>query len=424
MTARLLNVIAPADVASCRRRPVDDEAVDVAQSIITDITHRGEAALRHYAETLDGLSSEAPLFIRKKQLAEARDQIAPADRALLERVAERIETFAQAQREAITEMERPIPGGRVGHWIAPVDRAGCYAPGGRHPLPSSVLMTVIPARVAGVEEVFLASPHPSPMILAAASVAGADGVLAVGGAQAIAAMVMGVGVPACAMVVGPGNRYVTAAKYLLSDRVGIDMLAGPSELVVLADDVADPSLIAADLIAQAEHDPDAHVMLVAMDDDIIDRVEAELAAQLPSLTDATVARQALSASFAISVTSREEAIALCDQIAPEHLALHVQNAEEVARRVKHFGGLFIGGASAEVLGDYAAGPNHTLPTGGSARYVGGLSVLDFLRVRTYVQIDDASAASPVIADAQQLATLEGLEGHARSAAARSSGDTP
>ncbi len=404
-----------------RRRPVDDEAIAVAQPIIDDIAAGGEAALRRHAEALDGLAPGGPLVIAKDQLAAALKQIDPADRELLERVAGRIRSFAEAQRDALGDVERAIPGGRVGHQVSPVDRAGCYAPGGRHPLPSSVLMTAIPARIAGVGEVIVASPNPATITLAAAAVAGADAVLAVGGAQAIAAIALGVGVGACDVVVGPGNRYVTAAKYLLSDRVGIDMLAGPSELVVLADVTAEPGLVAADLLAQAEHDPDARAMLVATDCGIIDAVNAELAEQLSSLTTAEVARAALAGSFAVVAADIDEAIAISDRIAPEHLALHLADAEAAAGRVRHFGALFIGAMSAEVLGDYAAGPNHTLPTGGGARHTGGLSVLNFLRVRTYVQVDDLAAAEPLIADAEHRARLAGLAAHARSAARRRAG---
>ena len=422
MTDSLLKTIDPTQLPRQHRSPVDDDAMAIVRPIIDAVANEGEPALRRYAETLDGLAPGASLLLDKPQLTDALEHIDPADRALLERVAERIESFANAQRSALDEIEVPIPGGRAGHQISPVDRAGCYAPGGRHPLPSSVLMTAIPARVAGVGEVLVASPNPAPITLAAAAVAGADAVLAVGGAQAIAAMAMGICTAPCDVIVGPGNRYVTAAKYLLSDRVGIDMLAGPSELVVLADASADAGLIAADLLAQAEHDPDARAMLVATDETLINAVNAELAEQLSSLLTAQAAREALAGSFAVLATDLDEAISVCDQIAPEHLALHVKDAEAVAGRVGHFGAVFVGAMSAEVLGDYAAGPNHTLPTGGAARYTGGLSVLDFLRVRTYVQINSAPDAAPLITDAEQLAKLEGLEAHARSAARRRRGD--
>jgi len=418
MTAPLLRTIDPTGLDDRLRSPIDEDTLATVRPIVADVITDGETALRRHATELDGLNPADPLLVNNAALMDAVEQLDPDDRELLERVAERIRTFAEAQRGVLGDVELPVPGGTVGHRVAPVDRVGCYAPGGRHPLPSSVLMTVIPARVAGVREIIVASPRPAPITLAAAGIAGADALLTAGGAHAIAAMASGVVTSRCDMIVGPGNRYVTAAKYLLSDRVGIDMLAGPSELVVLADDTSDPRVITSDLIAQAEHDPDARAILIATDQTMIDAVNAELTEQLTSLPTSQVAREALSESFVILASTIDDAIDASDRIAPEHLAIHTCDARAVAARVKHYGGLFVGSASAEVLGDYAAGPNHTLPTGQASRYTGGLSVLDFLRVRTYVQIDDPHNAEPLIHDAERLARLEGLEGHARSASCR------
>jgi phosphoribosyl-ATP pyrophosphohydrolase/phosphoribosyl-AMP cyclohydrolase/histidinol dehydrogenase len=280
-------------------------------------------------------------------------------------------------------------------------------------------MTAITARVAGVRDVWVASPKPPPLVMAAAAVAGADAVLAAGGAQAIAALAYGAGpVPACDVVVGPGNRYVTAAKYLVSSSVGIDMLAGPSELVVFADASADPGLVAADLIAQAEHDSDALPVLVALDETLAGRVDAELCRQIGDLPTAEVARAALRNGGAITVDSLACGIATCDAIAPEHLELHLTDPTAVAPRLAHYGALFIGSMAGEVLGDYGAGPNHVLPTGGTARWRGGLSVLTFLRVRSWLQISDLNAARELTEDAAWFGRAEGLEGHARSAERR------
>jgi phosphoribosyl-ATP pyrophosphohydrolase/phosphoribosyl-AMP cyclohydrolase/histidinol dehydrogenase len=235
----------------------------------------------------------------------------------------------------------------------------------------------------------------------------------------VAALAFGVDcISPCDVVVGPGNRWVTAAKKLLLGRIGIDMLAGPSELVVLADATADAELIAADLLAQAEHDPDAVPILLATDQRLPDRVEAALLRQLADLPAGDIANAALAKGFAVVVPDLEQAVALCDRIAPEHLQVLTAHPEQVAERLSSYGALFIGPASAEVLGDYGAGPNHTLPTGGSARFAGGLSVLDFLRVRTWMQIDDPAAAIRLIEDAITLARLEGLEAHARAAERR------
>ena len=391
----------------------------MAEPIVEAVRLRGEAALREYAERFADVATGGPLFLERATLDRALAAIPATDRARLERVAERIRVFAEAQKRALAAVTVSVPGGAAGHWIAPVARAGCYAPGGRYPLPSSVLMTAVTARVAGVKEIWVASPKPGPMTLAAAAVAGADGLLAAGGAHAIAAMAFGAGpVPVCDVIVGPGNRYVTAAKQLVAGRVAIDMLAGPSELVVFADHTANPAAIAADLLAQAEHDTDAVPILVALDPALADRVETELSRQLATLPTAAVAREALANGGVVNVASVEEGIAACDALAPEHLELFLDGADRVAPRLAHFGALFIGGASAEVLGDYGVGPNHVLPTGGTARSKGGLSVYTFLRVRTWLRIDDSAAARPLVEDAAWFGRVEGLEGHARSAERR------
>ena len=269
-------------------------------------------------------------------------------------------------------------------------------------------------------EVWVASPKPTMMTLAAAHVAGADALLRVGGAQAIAALAYGAGdaVPACDAVVGPGNRWVTAAKQLVGGRVAIDMLAGPSELVVVADDGADPALVAADLLGQAEHDVDAVPILVALSAQVADRIESALADQLPTLPTRDTAAAALANGFCVVVDDLHDAVRVCDQLAPEHLELCIRKPDAVSDRLQHYGALFIGDSAAEVFGDYGAGPNHTLPTGGTSRFVGGLSVLTFLRVRTWLRIDDVNAAQPLVDDAAALARHEGLEAHARSALAR------
>jgi phosphoribosyl-ATP pyrophosphohydrolase/phosphoribosyl-AMP cyclohydrolase/histidinol dehydrogenase len=252
--------------------------------------------------------------------------------------------------------------------------------------------------------------------LAAAHVANADALLCVGGAHAIAALAFGAGpVPACDVIVGPGNRWVTAAKQLVSGQVGIDMLAGPSELVVLADDSADPETVAADLLAQAEHDPDALPILVTTSDPLIDHVNEALRAQLAVLPTAETATAAVSEGFAVLCATLDEAVDVCDALAPEHLEVMTQDAEALQLRLRHYGGLFVGHGAAEVLGDYGAGPNHVLPTGGTARQTGGLSVFTFLRVRTWLRMH---APAELARDAAALARLEGLEGHARSAERR------
>jgi phosphoribosyl-ATP pyrophosphohydrolase/phosphoribosyl-AMP cyclohydrolase/histidinol dehydrogenase len=377
-----------------------------------------DAALAH-AHRLGDLRSGDPCVRSRADLDAALTRLPSEQRALLERTASRIESFARAQRKALVDIDVPVEGGRAGHSCIPVSTAGCYAPGGRFPLPSSVLMTVIAARVAGVKEVWVASPRPTDATMAAAAVAGADGLLAMGGVQAVASLALGLcGVPPCDMIVGPGNRWVTAAKFLVSDRVGIDMLAGPSELVVLADETADARLVAADLIAQAEHDDDAAPILVTDSPALVAQVELHLGHLLASLSTMATARAAFRNGFAFVCESIDECVLACDEIAPEHLEIITRDAQSVASRVSHAGAIFIGPASAEVLGDYGAGPNHVLPTGATSRFRAGLSALTFLRARTWLRIDDPSLARGVLADSAALARIESLEGHARSAEAR------
>ncbi|HXG96213.1 MAG TPA: histidinol dehydrogenase [Gemmatimonadales bacterium] len=419
MSARLLPRRSVAELVARRAAAIPSEAFTVAAPIVEAVRARGEAALREYAERFGDVTAGGPLFIEQPTLERALADLPVSDRARLERVAQRIRTFATAQQHALEAVTVTVPGGAAGHWIAPLERAGCYAPGGRYPLPSSVLMTAVTARAAGVKEIWVASPRPGPMTLAAAAVAGVDGVLSAGGAHAIAALAFGAGpLRPCDVIVGPGNRYVAAAKQLVAGTVAIDMRAGPSELVVFADSSASPAVIAADLLAQAEHDPDARPVLVTLDPTHLERVEAELAHQIASLPSATVARAALAHGGVVVVATIDEGVAACDALAPEHVELILQPADDVAPRLTHFGALFIGAGSAEVLGDYGAGPNHVLPTAGSARSRGGLSVYTFLRVRTWLRIDDPSAARPLIEDAAWFGRVEGLEAHARSAERR------
>jgi len=417
-----LRRLAPEEVRRMRRDPVDADTLVAAGRIVDDVRARGEAALREHAERLGDVAPGAPLVIGRAQLREALDSIPGDDRALLVRTGDRIRRFAEAQRRCLAPLVTEVPGGTAGHIVSAVERAGCYAPGGRFPLPSSVLMTAVPARVAGVKEVWVASPRPTKHTRAAAAVANADAVLAVGGAQAIAALAFGAGdlVPACDAVVGPGNRWVTAAKQLVAGRVCIDMLAGPSELVVLADRTADPKVVAADLLAQAEHDPDALPVLVTLEGAFADAVDLALREQLATLPTIATARAALDNGFCVVAPDLETASEVCDRLAPEHLELHLERPESALSMLHHFGAVFVGAGAAEVLGDYGAGPNHVLPTGGVARFSGGLSVKTFLRVSTWLRIDDGQRAG-LLDDAAKLARIEGLEAHARAAEVRRRG---
>ncbi|MFO0590830.1 MAG: histidinol dehydrogenase [Polyangiaceae bacterium] len=414
----ILRTIAEADIPSLRVEPLDDVTLSVAAHIVDDVRARGWEAVVAHAIRLNDAREGDTLILRKDALKAAFDALPEAARGVLSRTAERIKSFAQVQKRSLAEIAAPVGGGRAGHEIVPVDRAGCYAPGGRFPLPSSVLMTAVTARAAGVGEVWVASPKPAQVTLAAAHVAGADAVLAVGGAQAIGALAFGAGeVPACDAIVGPGNRWVTAAKQRVAGHVTIDMLAGPSELVVLADHTADPRLVAADLLAQAEHDTDALPVLVTLDPTLPDRVRAELEKQLETLPTIDTARASLLQGFAIVEPDLSRAVEIVDRLAPEHLQILLVDPGVAADRVRHAGALFLGPKSAEVMGDYGAGPNHVLPTSRGARSRAGLSVFTFLRIRTWMELSDPAE---IARDAAALARMEGLEAHARAAELRAS----
>jgi histidinol dehydrogenase len=419
MSAPLLPRRTLQDLSRRSRDVVPHDAVLVATAAVDAVRSRGEPALREYAERFGDVRPGAPLVIDRDGLSRALSQLPAGDRERLQRAASRIRAFAEAQRQALVPVTVSLPGGAAGHSIVPVERAGCYAPGGRYPLPSSVLMTAVTARVAGVREVWVASPNPPPIVLAAAGLAEADGLLCAGGAHAIAALAYGAGpIAPCDAIVGPGNRFVTAAKQLVAGRVTTDALAGASELLVFADGSADSGLVAAELLAQAEHDPDARAMLVTPDATFADRVDDALGEQLAILPTAGIARAALANGGTIVVGSVDEGLAACDAIAPEHLLLVLQDGRAAASRLAHYGALFIGSRSSVVLGDYGAGPNHVLPTGGTARRAGGLSVYTFLRVRTWLRVDDAEAARPLLEDVAWFARVEGLEAHARAAERR------
>lgn len=414
----VLRRVDPAQAAKARSPVVAPELLPRISEIVTAVRTQGEPALREYAERWDRLPPGAPLLRTPDDLQRTLASLSEAEQALLRRAADRIAHFARAQLDTAVSAQTEVPGGWAGDRLVPVRTAGCYAPGGRFPLPSSVLMTAVTARVAGVRSVWLASPDPSPQVMAAASVAGVDGLLAAGGAQAVAALAYGVPpVPRCDVVAGPGNQWVTGAKLLLSGVVGIDLLAGPSELVVLADEDADPALVAADLLAQAEHDPAALPVLVTPCRDLAERVDRELTSQLEGLPTAATAAAALRHGFAV-VAPEQDALRCCQELAPEHLAVHGARADRWAETLDAFGTVFAGAAAAEVFGDYGIGPNHTLPTGGTARFHSGLSVFSFLRRPSWVRLAAGPDLEQAARDAAALARMEGLEAHARAAERR------
>ena len=348
---------------------VPAEVLAEAAVIVERVRSDGEEALREYATRFEDCEPGAPLYLTGETLKNCLDELPEDERNRLERVVDRI-SGVRAVTRPLRSLRSTVPCPVGEPAIASIRSMpqGVTRPGGRYPLPSSVLMTVVTARAAGVGSVWVASPRPAPITLAAAALAGADGVLAAGGAHAITALAFGVGpLPPSDVVVGPGNLYVTAAKQLLAGQVQIDMLAGPSELVVVADAAADPAWIAADLLAQAEHDPDTVPILISIDAELPSLVERELERQLEDLPTASTARAALANGGVIVCETEEEACLACDDIAPEHLQISASNPEAWPDRLRHYGALFIGERAAEVFGDYGVGPNHVLPTGGTAR---------------------------------------------------------
>mmetsp|Transcript_33821 Transcript_33821/g.49106 ORF Transcript_33821/g.49106 Transcript_33821/m.49106 type:complete len:441 (-) Transcript_33821:598-1920(-) len=416
----LLRTVTPDEVKEMHFDPVDPVARDQAAAILADIRLNGLEGLIDTAVRLKDLETkESKIYYTLAELKPYFDSLDEKAKGVLQRTADRIKSFAEAQRNSISTMTTNVVGGSAGHYISPIEVAGCYAPGGRYPLPSSVLMTAVTARAAGVKTVIVASPRPAAATFAAAYVAGVDALLAIGGAQAVAALAYGVGpVPRCDVIVGPGNKWVTAAKSLVSGICGIDMLAGPSEVLVIADKSCDPNFVAADLLAQAEHDTEARPILVCTDLEVVQSIDACLKTRLETLPSAPTASEALKKGYACICSDIDTAIGVSNIVGPEHLEIHTFNPEEVAKKCTNYGAVFIGAVSAEVLGDYGVGPNHVLPTCGTSRYTGGLSVFTFLRIRTWMNIVDRSAAQDVIQDCVHLARMEGLEGHARAAECR------
>jgi histidinol dehydrogenase len=406
-----------------RRESDDDVARDVAL-ILDDVRNRGDAALAELTERFDGhaLSSEADWRIEPAQCRAAYDALRPELRAALELAAQRIRAYHQAQRPQDRDYTDEA-GVRLGARWRAVDAAGLYVPGGRAAYPSSLLMNAIPAKVAGVERLVVVTPtpkgHVNPLVLAAAHIAGVDELWRVGGAQAVGALAYGTQrIRAVDVVTGPGNAWVAEAKRQLFGVVGIDMVAGPSEILVIADGRNDPDWIAADLLSQAEHDPAAQSILITDDPTFADTVADRVGVELAMLETARVANESWNThGVIIEVASLDEAPALANALAAEHVEIAVDDPQPIADAIRHAGSIFLGRHTPEAVGDYVAGPNHVLPTGRRARFASGLSVLDFMKRTSFIQLDE-SALHAIGPAAIALAEAEGLPAHARSVAVR------
>jgi histidinol dehydrogenase len=383
----------------------------VVRRILADVRKRGDAALRNYAAKFDGLTPDASLLVPREEMEAAWKSTAPQLQSAMRIAQTNIRAFAEAQRPTEWTLA-PAPGVATGQIIRPLESVGCYVPGGRYPLPSTLLMTVTPAQVAGVTRIVVCSPKPARETLAAAWLAGVTEFYCVGGAQAIAALAFGTQTLARVnKIVGPGNVFVTAAKILVSQECGIDMPAGPTEIVVTSQ-TGNPAGVAADLVAQAEHDPEALAVLITSNAALAQAVQAEVKAQSRGNT---IAKQSLAAQGFIFVTeSVAESRALTNRLAPEHLTI---DTKADLKWVKNAGSVFVGAYSPQSMGDYISGPNHVLPTGRVGRIRGGLSVMDFLRIIT-VQQYTRRALRTMGPHTIALAEAEGLVAHAQSVRVR------
>jgi histidinol dehydrogenase len=403
------------------------ESVDkLVTTIIADVRAEGDAALLRYTERFDRLTlTRDKLRIAADEISSAAASIPTELMAALDLAATRIERFHRLQLPSDLE-STDHDGLTLGMCWKPLEAVGLYVPGGKAAYPSSVLMNAIPARVAGVSRIAMCVPAPdgklNRLVLAAAYRAGVLEIYRIGGAQAIAALAYGTAsVAPVDRIVGPGNAYVAEAKRQVFGRVGIDAIAGPSEVVVLADSTSDPRIVAVDLLAQAEHDEAAQAILMTDDGAFADRVATAIGQELATLSRSAIAAASMEAHGAIIVVrSWDEAVGLVNRLAPEHLQLMIREPAPVFARILHAGAVFLGGHCPEAIGDYVAGPNHVLPTGRTARFASGLSVLDFLKRTTWVAADAASLAR-VGPAAIALAEAEGLEAHARSIALRLNG---
>lgn len=398
----------------------DDTVEAAARAIIAEVRKRGDAAVLEYTRKFDRLQAQSmkDLEVPREKLEQALAALPAVQRQALQTAAARVRAFHERQRAQSWEFT-DAEGTRLGQRVTPLAKVGVYVPGGKAAYPSTVLMNVIPAKVAGVGEIVMVSPNAEPMVLAAAALAGADRVLAIGGAQAVAALAYGTAtVPRVDKIVGPGNAYVAAAKRQVFGQVGIDMIAGPSEILVIGDGSTPPDWVAMDLFSQAEHDEMAQSILLSPSKDYLDAVEASIAKLLPTLARREVAEASLAARGALIQTrSLAEACAIADRVAPEHLELSVTDPEALLPLLHNAGAIFLGRWSSEAIGDYCAGPNHVLPTAGTARFSSPLGVYDFQKRSSVIGVSEAGART-LGKVAQTLAEGEGLQAHARSAQMR------
>lgn len=406
-----------------RKATVEQDVLDAVRKIITNVQRDGDDALFRYTQRFDGFGlCKDNIRVTKQEINEAYKEVSESLLGTLKKSVENIEAFHTMQKRDGFRQE--VGGAVTGRLILPMQKAGVYVPGGKAAYPSSVLMNIIPAKIAGVEEIIMVTPPGKdgciePLTLVAADIAGADTILKIGGAQAVAALAYGTqSVPKVDVITGPGNAYVAAAKREVYGQVGIDMIAGPSEVLIVADENANPKYIAADFLSQAEHDEKAASVLLTPSEQLAKEAAEEIERQLAQLPRKAIAEKSVSDYGTIVVTgSINEAFDIANDFAPEHLEILTDNPFEHLNKVKNAGAVFLGEYSPEPLGDYFAGPNHVLPTSGTARFSSPLSVDDFIKKTNYVCYDKASLQA-CYKDIERFAEAEGLDAHARSAGIR------
>lgn len=389
---------------------IEFENISSVSEIINDVRKNGDAAVREYSQKFnDGIINEFRLT--DKEIKSAIEQVDEATLKTIKFAINNVKEFAQAQINSIKELEVNINGNTLGHKIIPVESVGCYIPGGNYPLPSTAVMTIVPAKVAGVKRVIAVSPKIKPVTIAAAHLSGADEIYRIGGVQAVGAMAYGCeSIKQVNKIVGPGNKFVTSAKKQVFGECGIDFLAGPSEVLIIADDNANPDFVAADMLAQCEHDKDARAFLICFSKEFANKVDKKALEYLDNLPTKDIANVSYSKSITIIADKMEDAIQLANDKAPEHLEICFNNAENYINKFINYGSLFVGNYSAEVFGDYVSGTNHTLPTNQVSKYSGGLSVFDYVKIQTY-QIINPNSVKETAKNASNLAKEEGLFAH-------------
>ncbi len=390
---------------------------NIVSKIIENVKRNGDGAISFYTEKFDKIKLDS-FIVTKKEIRLAYNNVDKETIKALRVAKKNIEFFAKQQLKQFKNFEVKKNGIILGQRAVPIEKVGVYIPGGNYPLPSTALMCIIPAKLAGVKEIIACSPKIKPETIAAADIAGADKIFKIGGVQAIAAMAYGTKqIPKVDKIAGPGNYYVTAAKKAVYGGCGIDFLAGPSEIMVIADETADYKIVAIDLLAQLEHDVNSRAFLIADSGKLIKNVKIEIKKQIEDLSTKEILKKSIKNLKIIKIDKITDAIKIANEIAPEHLELQIKNPEKYVNRLTNYGSLFLGKYSAEAFGDYCSGTNHVLPTNGGARFAGGLSVRDFIKLQTYQKMDK-KAAQKLSKTALRLSKIEGLDAHNKSVTAR------